>query len=185
MHLYSAMRLPSDVLPSHSDLITAARAGSPDALGQMFVRYADALIAVAYRLTASRTEAEDVVQDVFVGLPDALRGYQEQGQFEAWLKRVTVRHALMRMRASSRRSESPLQEEHEIATAGYDIALRVSIDVALARLSESLRTVFVLHEIEGYSHVEIGVALGIRTGASEVRLFRARALLRAALEDQA
>jgi RNA polymerase sigma-70 factor (ECF subfamily) len=185
VHLYSGMRLPTEILPSHSDLITAARAGSPDALGQMFVRFADALIAVAYRLTASRTEAEDVVQDVFVGLPDALRGYHEQGQFEAWLKRVTVRHALMRMRASSRRPESPLPETDEIASAGHDIALKVSIDVALARLSDSLRTVFVLHEIEGYSHVEIGAALGIRPGTSEVRLFRARALLRAALEDKA
>jgi RNA polymerase sigma-70 factor (ECF subfamily) len=177
------MRLPSDVLASQTDLIAAVRAGSPDALGEMFVRYADVLLALAYRLTASRVEAEDVVQDVFVGLPEALRGYEEQGRLEAWLKRVTLRHALMRMRAASRRPESPLFEAQEISAAGHDLAMRMTIDAALARLSEALRTVFVLHEIEGYSHAEIGEALGIRAGTSEVRLFRARAFLRAALED--
>jgi RNA polymerase sigma-70 factor, ECF subfamily len=178
------MRLPSDDLLSRSDLIAAVRAGSPDALGEMFVRYADALLAVAYRLTTSMVEAEDVVQDVFVGLPEALRGYQEQGQLEAWLKRVTVRHALMRMRAASRRPQSPLQEAAQISTAEHDLATRFTIEAALARLSDVLRTVFVLHEIEGYSHIEIGEALGIRVGTSEVRLFRARALLRAAVEDE-
>lgn len=178
------MPLPTDVLPSHPDLIAAVRAGSPDALGEMFVRYADALLAVAYRLTASSVEAEDIVQDVFVGLPEALRGYEEQGRLESWLKRVTVRHALMRMRAASRRPESPLHETIGLSTAGRDHATRLTIDAALAGLSESLRTVFVLHEIEGYSHVEIGAALGIRAGTSEVRLFRARALLRAALQDE-
>lgn len=178
------MRLPSDVLQSQPDLIAAVRAGSPDALGEMFMRYADVLLALAYHLTASRAEAEDVVQDVFVGLPEALRAYEEQGRLEAWLKRVTVRHALMRMRAASRRPESPLEETDEPSSVEPDIAMRLTIDAALARLSAVLRTVFVLHEIEGYSHVEIGEALGIRAGTSEVRLFRARALLRAALEDE-
>lgn len=178
------MRLASDVLLSQADLIAAVRAGSPDALGEMFARYADALLAVAYRLTTSRAEAEDIVQDVFVGLPEALRSYQEQGQLQAWLKRVTVRHALMRMRAASRRPESPLLGAAQVPTVEHDVATRVTIEAALAALSDALRTVFVLHEIEGYSHIEIGEALGIRAGTSEVRLFRARALLRAALEDE-
>ena len=177
------MRLSRDVLLPQADLIAAVRAGSPDALGEMFVRYADTLLAVAYRLTVSRTEAEDVVQDVFVGLPEALRSYQEQGRFDAWLRRVTVRHTLMRMRAASRRPESPIQEAAHISATGQDLAARFTIETALAGLSEALRAVFVLHEIEGYSHSEIGEALGIRAGTSEVRLFRARALLRAALGD--
>ena len=177
------MRLSSDVLLSQAHLIASVRAGSPEALGEMFARYADALLAVAYRLTTSRAEAEDTVQDVFVGLPEAMRSYQEQGQLEAWLKRVTVRHALMRMRAASRRPESPLQGAAQIPTTEQDLATRITLESALARLSDALRTVFVLHEIEGYFHVEIGEALGIRAGTSEVRLFRARALLRAALED--
>jgi RNA polymerase sigma-70 factor (ECF subfamily) len=178
------MRPSRDILTSQAALIAAARTGSPEALGEMFVRYADALLAVAYRLTASRAEAEDIVQDVFVGLPEALRGYQEQGQLAAWLKRVTVRHALMRMRATARRPELPLREAAQIPTAANDLATQITVEEALGRLSESLRTVFVLHEIEGYSHVEIAEALGIRAGTSEVRLFRARAVLRAALGDR-
>ena len=178
------MRSPGDLLPTQAELIANVRAGSPDALGELFVRHADQLLAVAYRLTASLPEAEDIVQDVFVGLPEALRGYVELGQLDAWLKQVTVRHTLMRMRATSRRPESPLDETTgELAGASRDHATRITLDTALAGLSVTLRTVFVLHEIEGYSHVEIGRALGIRTGTSEVRLFRARALLRAALGD--
>jgi RNA polymerase sigma-70 factor (ECF subfamily) len=176
-------RLTIDVLPQLPNEIADARTGSPEALGRLFTEYAHVAFRISLRLTASESEAEDIVQDVFVGLPEALRGYQEQGRFESWLKRVTVRCALMRMRVTARHEELSLSETSDVAAPTVDVATRLTIDGALARLSAPLRATFVLHEIEGYSHVEIAEMLGIRAGTSEVRLFRARALLRAMLED--
>ena len=168
---------------TNPDLIAGARAGSNEALSELFAAHADTLLAVAFRLTSSRDDAEDIVQDVFVGLPEALRTYEERGAFGGWLKRVTVRYALMRIRRTERRYESALEGSSSIAQQSSDHVARIALSNAIDSLSPSLKAVFVLHEIEGYSHIEIGDLLGIRAGTSEVRLFRARGALRALLED--
>ena len=177
------MRTRPDAVPHNPHTIADARAGSQEALGELFAEHAASLLSVAAHLTASSADAEDIVQDVFVGLPEALRHYEERGSFAAWLKRVTVRYALMHMRRVSRRAELPFDSAPEPLAAQPDLAARSSIASGLAQLSPNLRAVFVLHEVEGYSHIEIGELLGIRAGTSEVRLFRARASLRTLLED--
>src|SRR5438128_12595842 len=88
--------------------IAEARAGSPNALSALYLEHGAALFRLAYRLVGAREGAEDVVHDVFVGLPDALRRYEERGSFAAWLKRVTARVALMRLRSGKRRREGAL-----------------------------------------------------------------------------
>lgn len=163
-------------------LIEAVRAGSPEALGALYRDHGAALYRLAYRLTGSREDAEDVVHDVFVGLPEALRRYEERGSFGAWLKRVTARVALMRLRGRQRRREVSLDGAERGADpppAADGIALRT----AVRGLPDPLRVVLVLKEIEGYSHAEIADLLGIREGASRVRLARALKRLRKALED--
>src|SRR5262249_45492658 len=138
------------------------------------------LLAVAYRLLQSRADAEDVVHDVFVGLPEALRRYEERGALGAWLRKVTARVALMRLRADSARRTEPLEETSMHATVKTpEDAL--TLERALQRLSPSLRSVLVLKEIEGFSHAEIAELLDISVSASEVRLHRALRTLRALL----
>jgi RNA polymerase sigma-70 factor, ECF subfamily len=180
----SRMTMPLDVVPSQTDTLAAARAGSSDALGRLFASHANVVYRVALRLTASDADAQDIVQDVFIGLPEALRGYHEQGAFEPWLKRIAVRCALMRMRGAERRDarHERLATEADPHVAAPDIGTRLTLADAIDRLSPALRTVFVLHDVEGYGHDEIARLLGVRAGTSQVRLFRARALLRAALE---
>jgi DNA-directed RNA polymerase specialized sigma24 family protein len=70
--------------------LAALRAGQPDAIALCYEAHASALLALAYRLTGSRDDAGDIVDDVFVGLPQALRNYEERGQFGTWLKRITA-----------------------------------------------------------------------------------------------
>src|SRR5215510_9270556 len=90
--------LPSDPT-AETDAVLVALVASGDrvALGALYDRYAIVLLGVAYRLLMSSADAEDVVHDVFVGLPEAFRKYQERGALASWLKRVTVRVVLSRL----------------------------------------------------------------------------------------
>lgn len=170
-----------DVAPS-SDLIQAILAGSLEALGDLYRRHADDVLATAYRLSGSVSEAEDILQDVFVGLPRALEKYSEEERFGGWLNRVTVRTALMRLRSRRRRLEQPLETVAPRADHQIDPLDRLEAANAVAALPESLRLVFVLKEIEGYSHDEVGELLGISPNASAVRLARAWTRLRKELK---
>ena len=161
-------------------VIAEARAGSSDALASIYHDHANALLAVAYRLLLSQADAEDVVHDVFVGLPEALRRYEERQSLGAWLRTITARVALMRLREQSARPAAALDEQNLPAKASaVDAAL--TVEQALRALSPSLRTVVVLKEIEGFTHAEIAAMLDISVGASEVRLHRALQTLRTTL----
>jgi RNA polymerase sigma-70 factor (ECF subfamily) len=164
-----------------SALIDRARRGEMGALSELFREHSAAVHRVAYFLTASADDAEDVVQDVFIGLPEALRNLADASAFPAWLRRVAARTALMRMRSEKRRRQSSVDDAGAVAAPMTSESDRMSIETAIARLPQELREVFVLKEIEGYAHAEIAGMLGITAGNSEVRLFRARQRLRAIL----
>lgn len=164
--------------------IEQAALGSQDALAALFESHSAAVHRVAYRLTMSPDDAEDIVQDVFIGLPEALAAYSGHGDFSAWLCKVVVRTTLMRMRSSRRRTATAVRADAEKQNAICNFILdRMAIATALAALPNDLRVVFMLSDIEGYSHSEIGKLLGIRVGTSEVRLHRARRKLRALLGE--
>jgi RNA polymerase sigma-70 factor (ECF subfamily) len=168
------------------DAVTQARRGEPDGLAVLYESYAEHLFRLVCRLTSSTQDAEDIVHDVFLGLPEALRRYEERGSFKAWLTRVTVRHALMRMRSQRRRREVPLTNavNHRRAAVGTDGGAGVDLHRAMARLPASLRTVLVLKQFEGYSHEEIAHLVGISTGASRTRYSRAVQTLRRMVREE-
>jgi RNA polymerase sigma-70 factor, ECF subfamily len=168
-------RETSDV--SDAELARSVRTGSLDALGELYGRYADDVYTTALRLVGSEADAEDVLQDVFVGLPLAMSRYEERGAFGPWLRRVAARTALMRLRRAEN-SASPGRPSAEAAAPARDPVVRVAAGRAIAGLPASLRAVFVLKEVEGYSHDEIGALLDITPGASALRLHRAWKLLR-------
>ena len=179
------MTLPKTDRPDDAQLVDRLKSGDLGALDALYHRHANQMMALAYRLTGSADEAEDVVQDVFVGLPVALRRYVDRHLFHAWLRTVTTRVALNRMRQRGRRREVPMDGAEEALSARTRDSpeRRVILAEAIAALPDELRAVFVLREIEGYSHAEIGEIMGIRRGTSEVRLFRAIRLLRRSLGD--
>ncbi|HEX8245674.1 MAG TPA: sigma-70 family RNA polymerase sigma factor [Longimicrobium sp.] len=168
---------------TEAELIDAARAGSADALAALYTAHAQPVFALAWRLTGSRADAEDVLHDVFVGLPEALRRYAERGSFGAWLRRVAARTALMRLRSGRRRREVDLEQAGERSVEPADGGAVRDLWRAVAELPDGLRAVFVLKEVEGHTHAEVASLLGITPGASEVRLHRALRKLRERLED--
>ncbi|MGE0440278.1 MAG: RNA polymerase sigma factor [Gemmatimonadales bacterium] len=157
-----------------ADLVRRARLGSAEALAGLYTVYANQVFGTAFRILGNRADAEDVLQDVFVGLPEALASYREQGRLDAWLRRVAARTALMRQRQD--RTGASFDEGFDLPTReipGAGIVERLAVADALGRMPEGLRQVFLLKEIEGFSHAEIGALLGISAGASGVRLHRA------------
>jgi len=154
-------------------------AGDVEALGELFVRYGDLVHRTAYRLTSSRADADDVTQELFVRLPLALQGFTGGiSTFSAWIRRVAVRQSLMLLRAGRRRGEVSVDGVASLVAAGDQVVERLTIEHALARLSDEHRTVFLLKEVEGFAHSEIAELLGISVANSEVRLHRARRELR-------
>src|SRR2546427_7217736 len=103
------MTSPTGAPPEPRDIVAAARRGAPPALAALYRAHGAAVFRLAYRLTGTREDAEDVVHDVFVGLPGALLRYEERGRLESWLKRVAARVALMRLRQRGRRREVALE----------------------------------------------------------------------------
>lgn len=162
-------------------LIEAVRTGNPEALAALYQEHGRALYRLAYRLTGTREDAEDVVHDVFVGLPEALAHYEERGKFTSWLKRVAARVALLRLRSRQRRREVSLEVADQQPRPPTD-ANAIGLEGAVNSLPDSLRVVIMLKEVEGYSHSEVAELLGISVAASRVRAARGLARLRKALE---
>ena len=176
---------PEPRVHNEGTLVSRLRAGDTSAIEGLYSLHGARLFGLAYRLTNSRSDAEEIVQDVFVGLPLALRAYAEQGAFGSWIRRIAARLSIDRLRRQSRRREVELTPAHSptVNSAAGGVDARDALERALTTLPDVLRSVFVLKEVEGYSHSEIAELLGIRRGTSEVRLLRAIRRLRQELED--
>ena len=170
--------------PVQVQLVKRAISGDPEALGELYDLYGAAVYLVTNRVMACSEDAEDVVQDVFLGLPRLLSTFQNRGSLEGWLKKVAARTALMRLREHRRRANlfrrygAFLPRHSKPSIDG-----KLFLDDALAVLPESLRVVMVL-KLEGYTHDEIGEFLGISRSASKMRYFRACRRIRVFFDDQ-
>ena len=165
------------------DLIQRVRRGDPGALTTVYHAFGGELLALARRLMGSDADAEDVLHDLIIGLPEAMRTYDERGKLHAWLRQVVVRMCLMRLRTSRRRRETSLDAIGELpAAAASSGDVDAAIEIALRELSPAIRAVVVLRFVDGLSHREIAESLGISISASEARLSRGIIALRRRLE---
>jgi RNA polymerase sigma-70 factor, ECF subfamily len=154
-------------------------AGDTAALGELFVEFGDLVFRAALRLTGSQADAEDVTQELFLRLPRTVAGFGgDASRFPGWIHRVAVRQALMQMRSGRRRREVDVDGVAALLAPPDDTLNRLTLETALARLSAEHRLVFLLKEVEGFSHAEIAELVGISVSNSEVRLHRARRELR-------
>ena len=160
-------------------LIARAKKGEPCALQHIYETYGPHIHALAVRMMASASDADDVLHDLFAGLPRALGSYEERGGFESWLRKCTVRLCLMALRRRRRECQLRPEEAEAAQWATRDSVLeRIALERALAAIPSHLRVVVVLKDVEGFGHEEIGKILGITPGNSMVRLHRGRKLLR-------
>jgi RNA polymerase sigma-70 factor (ECF subfamily) len=163
-------------------IIRRAIDGDEAALRALWTRHAPHIDMVVRRLVSFDQDlAEDIAQEVWIQIFRALPGYRGDSQFSTWAHRIAVNRTLNALRRTKRLAaiETPVEEDSasvEMDTERSFVA--ASIEAAAAKLSPGARTVFVLHDVEGYTHEEIAQELGITSGGSKSQLFKARAKLR-------
>ena len=182
-------------MPSIADMDLApgtlerARAGEIDALEAIYRSFAPGVTTLARRLLGRLTAAEDLAQDVFVDVLTKLDQYDGRGSFAGWVRTITVTRCLMQLRSPWRRglrlvthvgAESRSDEAEPVAPEGAQLGL--DLERALDRLGETARLVVWLHDVEGYTHAEIGALLGGTPSLSKSQLARAHERLRELLE---
>lgn len=166
-----------------TDFLTIQQAieGDERALRALWSQHAPHIDAVVRRLAGDPDLAEDIAQEVWIQIFRALPTYRGESQFGTWAHRIAVNRTLNALRRTRRltKIETDMEEETVSVDHGGERAmLRSVIDAAAAQLSPGARTVFLMHDVEGYTHEEIATELGITPGGSKSQLFKARAKLR-------
>jgi RNA polymerase sigma-70 factor (ECF subfamily) len=167
----------ADSAQAAGDVAARCAAGEVEAYAEVYREHGASLYATACRMLGDRAEAEDVVQEAFLSL---LRHAAELqgGNLGAWLRRVVANACIDRIRARGRWRTEEVDDMHLTAIPEAPATLRVDLERAVAALPPGARTVFLLHDVEGFLHSEVAALLGIAEGASKSQLVRARALLR-------
>lgn len=144
------------------------------------------MYAVCLRLCADRLEAERLTQDTFVLAWHRLTSFRGDSRFTSWLHRIAVNAVLQDRRGTNRREARVRpggDEELDMVPARATTAeLKLDLERAIAALPPGARTALVLHDIEGYTHQEIGLMTGLATGTIKAQVHRARQLLQQMLE---
>ena len=175
------------------ELLKRAQEGDSSAFHHLVDRYAQTLFGLAFSLLRDAADAEDVVQETFLGAWKGMRSFEGRSSVKTWLIRIAVRQAVKRTRYRQRRRAVSLEDQPEALERGFPVVgtapsakavdMRLDILDALEALSPEHRVAVVLRELEGMTYEEIAQALDIPQGTVESRLFRARQELRERLKD--
>jgi RNA polymerase sigma-70 factor, ECF subfamily len=166
--------------PDHL-VVRRAIDGDERAMRSLWSRHAPHIDAVVRRLAGDPDLARDIAQEVWIQIFRSLPSFRGDAQFGTWAHRIAVNRTLNALRRSRRLAQIETDIEEDSAASEQDderSLLAESIEEAAAQLSPGARTVFLLHDVEGYTHEEIAEQLGITPGGSKSQLFKARAKLR-------
>lgn len=170
----------TDDVRSGSEDVDRAAEGDARAFERLYRQYAPMVHSLARRM-AGPQDADDLTQEVFVRVWEKLDTFRGDAAFGTWLHRVATNLILTRRKARSRHRDRFLEDEVAIETEPVrprPVGASVDLESALGELPDGARQVFVLYDVEGYKHEEIGHMLGITAGTSKSQLHRARMLLR-------
>ena len=180
-------------------LVERARAGDVGAFEHVYRREVGRVYALCVRMTGDTVRARELTQSVFVRAWDRLGSFRGDAQLSSWLHRIAVNEVLTDARTDRRRrarvvlAEDQREPEEDSGARSDapsrtgvsrpdDIETRMDLERAISGLPPGARTVFVLHDIEGYRHEEISRMTGSAEGTLRAQLHRARKLLMEALE---
>jgi RNA polymerase sigma-70 factor (ECF subfamily) len=171
---------------SDHDLARAAAAGDSAAFEKIYELHNRRVYSLCLRMLGNGTQAEDLTQEVFLQVFRKIGSFRGDSAFTTWLHRLTVNQVLMHFRKRGVKLEHTTEEGEFTnlvdtplqSTRRISLVDRIVLEKAIAQLPPGYRTVFVLHDVEGYEHEEIGQSLGISVGTSKSQLHKARMRLR-------
>jgi RNA polymerase sigma-70 factor (ECF subfamily) len=172
-----------------SSLVTRVLAGDPDAERELYDSNVDRVYRLVYRMVGDAELASDYTQDAFIRTFERLDTFRGESALSTWITAIAIsvvyngQRKVKRLRAR----EVDLEYADPVAAPSRqaDPDLKLKLKAAIDELPDGYRTVFLMHDVEGYTHVEIGTALGIQEGTSKAQLSRARAKLRQVLAPYA
>jgi len=170
-------------VPAHFETADVARAadGDHDAFERLYRDHVGRVYSLAYRMVGEE-QAEDLTQEIFIRAWNKLGTFKGQSQFGTWLHRLAVNHILSRRATIRKREARNVSGEgilgRVVAPRRKTPGLALDLNAALRALPTRARQVFVLYDVEGYSHDEIAEELGVSVGTSKSQLHRARMLMR-------
>ena len=161
------------------------------AFEQLYQRHNRRVYSLCLRMTQNVAEAEDLAQEVFIQLYRKIGSFRGDSAFTTWLHRMTVNQVLMHFRKRRVKVEHTTEEgETPVQTVtGTENPMRmpvvdhIALDRAIAQLPPGYRSIFVLHDVEGYEHEEIARMMRIAVGTSKSQLHKARMKLRGLLKE--
>lgn len=182
------------IAPNEKDFSLAQKAagGNVAAFELIYSRYHRRTYSLCLRMMNSATEAEDLTQEVFIQLFRKIGSFRGDSAFSTWLHRMTVNQVLMHFRRRGVQNEKTTDsgEMPDQIVNGTErqsrmpIIDRIALNKAIAQLPNGYRTVFVLHDVEGFEHEEIARMLKLSVGTSKSQLHKARLKLRGLLRKQ-
>ncbi len=170
-------------LAKEETLVPLARRGDPSAQEAIYRAFEAQVYGLARRICRTREDAEDVLQETFLEVFRSLHRFRGEGSLWGWIRTIAASKALMRLRRNKYRDTDELHEH--LADAPRDqTALRMDLEAALERLPQTSRAVVWLHDVEGYTHDEIGRMMDRTASFSKSQLARAHARLRRWLGEE-
>ncbi len=167
-------------------LVERARRGDKSAFEQLYRENVGRVYALCLRMSGDPSRAEELTQDVFVQAWRKLGAFRGESAFSSWLHRIAVNQVYQAGRSEKRRLARVFTtaEPGTLDGANHmaDPGVRLDLERAIRKLPQGARAAFVLHDVQGYTHGEIGDLMGIAEGTVKAQLHRARKLLRKALE---
>jgi RNA polymerase sigma-70 factor (ECF subfamily) len=169
-----------------ANLVSRCQAGDIDAFETIYHQHAARIYTLACRMAGSPEDGEDLLQEIFLQAHRKLGSFKGDSSLGTWLYRLALNHCLDYVR-SRRAKMNKLTETLDAETSYQPVArrdtpiARLDLERALDRLPDGCREAFVLHDVEGFDHKEVGRLLGVAEGTSKSQVFKARAKLRALL----
>ncbi len=163
------------------DIAQAIAEGDRARFKEIYDQNIPILFNLARRLTDTAAEAEDIVQDAFVRAYQKIHLFAGRSTLSSWLYRICLNVGLEHLRRKKGTFSSDDLQDTSLAAVEPDqktLVLRRKLEKAIKQLPDGCRTVFILHDIEGFNHKEIAEQLNLAEGTSKSQLFKARALLR-------
>lgn len=172
------------------DLIKRSREGDIQALEAIYKQFKRPLFNLVYRYTYNSEVAEDLLQDIFLKVFSHLHDIRNEETFVGWIYRIAVNtcYSYLRRKKSQLQRTMPFSEvERTIegrAHESSDEIMKKSLDDAIQKLPNKMKSIFLLHDVQGFKHKEISRMLGCSMGTSKSQLFKARMKIREHLENK-